>query len=101
MSRPGRRRAERNAGAFLSPFGPIPVPIRTIGDDLQDGATEPEPEREPEIAPPGPLRRAVDRLPPPWRARWLGVEAHLGWLVAIGALGLFLLVIALRGEVTS
>lgn len=100
MSRPGRRRAERNAGAFLSPIGMIPVPMRTLSDDLRDVATEPEPEQEPTIDPPGRLRRAVDRLPPRWRARWLRIEAHSGWVIALGAVGLYLLLVALRGPST-
>ena len=99
MSRTARRRTERNAGAFLGPGGLIGVPMRTLSDDVGTDAIEPEPEREPEVAPPGRLRRAVDRLPPPWRARWLRVEAHLGWVVALGGIGLFLVVLALRGPV--
>lgn len=100
MSRPDRRRAERHAGAFLSPVGLVPVPMRNLSDDLGDVATEPEPEREPTIAAPGRLRRAVDRLPPPWGARWLRVEAHIGWVIALGAVGLYLLLVTLRGPST-
>jgi hypothetical protein len=99
MSRPHRRRAERSAGAFLSPIGPIPVPMRTIGDDLNDDAMEPEDDREPELTPPGVLPRAIGRLPPPWRARWLAVEAHSGWVVGVGALGLFVVVLILRASI--
>ena len=36
-----KRRAERNAGAFLGPAGMIPVPTRTLSNDYSD---EPEPE---------------------------------------------------------
>ena len=61
-----RRRAVRNAGAFLGPDlgggGPIPVPMRTLSDDYSD---EPEPEdsdRVPEPKEPGRVRRLLDKL---------------------------------------
>jgi hypothetical protein len=57
-----KRRAERNAGAFLGPAGMIPVPTRTLSDDYSD---EPEPEdsdRVPEPKEPGRVRRLLDKL---------------------------------------
>ena len=62
-----KRRAERNAGAFLTPDlggggGMIPVPMRTLSDDYSD---EPEPEdsdRAPAPEEPGPVRRLLDTL---------------------------------------
>ena len=62
MSRPKRRRAERNAGAFLGPTRPVPVPMRTLSDDYRDEPAEPEEERVPEPEPPGLFRRMVERL---------------------------------------
>jgi hypothetical protein len=62
MSRPKRRRAERNAGAFLGPSRPVPVPMRTLSDDYRDEPTEPEEDREPEPEPPGLFRRMIERL---------------------------------------
>ena len=62
-----KRRAERNAGAFLTPDlggggGMIPAPMRTLSDDYSD---EPEPEdsdRVPEPREPGRVRRLLDKL---------------------------------------
>jgi hypothetical protein len=62
MSRPKPRRMERNAGAFLGPDMLVPVPMRTLSDDLRDEPTEPEEEREPTPQPPGRIRRVVERL---------------------------------------
>lgn len=63
MSRPKPRRRERNAGAFLGPDVMIPVPMRTLSDDIRDEPTEPEDsDREPEPEPPGLIRRVVERL---------------------------------------
>jgi hypothetical protein len=64
VSRPNKRQAERNAGAFLSPdgLGMIPVPMRTLSDDYSD---EPEPEdsdRVPEPEAPGFARSVLDQL---------------------------------------
>jgi hypothetical protein len=57
-----RRRAVRNAGAFLAPNGTTPVPMRTLSDDYQDLPADPEDERVPEAEPPGVIRRLVDLL---------------------------------------
>ena len=62
MSRPKRRRAERNAGAFLGPSRPVPVPMRTLSDDYRDEPTEPEEDREPEPEAPGLFRRLIERM---------------------------------------
>jgi hypothetical protein len=62
MSRPKPRRVERNAGAFLGPDMLVPVPMRTLSDDIRDEPTEPEDDREPEAEPPGLIRRVVERL---------------------------------------
>jgi hypothetical protein len=101
MSRPHPRRAERNAGAFLSPVGTLPVPLRTLGDDLDAGTVEPEDDREPEAPSRGAVQRAVDGLPPPWRARWLAIRAHLGWVVAVAAVVGYLVLLALRATITE
>ena len=63
MNRPTKRRAQRNAGAFLSPHGVLPAPMRTLSDDYSD---EPEPEDsdrapEPEEEP-GLVRRLLPRM---------------------------------------
>jgi hypothetical protein len=65
MSRPTRRRAQRNAGAFLGPDLLVPVPMRTLDEEYLDRPTdlagsEPEPEFEPE--PSGLVHRIIDRL---------------------------------------
>jgi hypothetical protein len=46
MSRPKARKAERNAGAFLSPGigSMIPVPMSTLSDEYRDEPTEPQDE---------------------------------------------------------
>ena len=64
MTKSKRRKAERNAGAFLSPDGwaMIPVPMSTLSDEYSDVPTEPEEEHEPEPEPPGLIHRVVDRL---------------------------------------
>jgi hypothetical protein len=62
MSPPKPKRPERNAGAFLGPDMLIPVPMRTLSDEIRDEPTEPEEEREPEPEPPGLIRRAFERL---------------------------------------
>lgn len=62
MSRPKPRRAEQNTGAFLGPDMLVPVPMRTLSDDIRDEPTEPEEEREPEPEPSGLIRRVVKRL---------------------------------------
>ena len=41
----GRREQERNAGAFLGPYGTTPVPIRTLSDEIPGEPTEIEAER--------------------------------------------------------
>lgn len=40
----------------------VPVPMRTLSDDMRDEPTEPEEDREPEPEPPGLIRRVVERL---------------------------------------
>ena len=65
MSRPKGRRAERNAGAFLSPNGLIGAPMSTLSDDYRDEPTKPEDserEPEPEPEPSGLVRRIIERL---------------------------------------
>jgi hypothetical protein len=65
MSKPERRRAERNAGVFLGP-APLPLvvaPIRTLSDEYQDEPAEPEDsDRVPEPEPPSRLRRLIRRI---------------------------------------
>jgi hypothetical protein len=63
MGEPERRKAEHNAGAFLGPFGAVPVPMRTLGDDYHDEPIEPEDsDRVPEPEPPSRLRRLIRRI---------------------------------------
>lgn len=64
MGEPKRKRAVRNAGAFLSPdgLGMIPVPMSTLSDEYHDEPTDPEEEHEPEPEPPGLIRRAIERV---------------------------------------
>ena len=63
MSRPKPKRAEPNAGAFLSEgFTPIGIPMRTLSDDYRDSPADPPDDHVPEPEPPGPVRRVVDRL---------------------------------------
>jgi hypothetical protein len=63
MGEPERRTAEHSAGAFLGPFGLVPVPMRTLGDDYHDEPTEPEDsDRVPEPEPPSRLRRLIRRI---------------------------------------
>jgi hypothetical protein len=62
MSRGSPRRATKNAGAFLSPVGALPVPMRTLSDDYEDPPTYPDDERVPEPRPPSRIRRVFDRL---------------------------------------
>ena len=63
MSRPKPTAAERNAGAFLSPYGTTPISTRTLSDDYRDEPTEPEDsDREPEPEPRSVVRRIIDRL---------------------------------------
>jgi hypothetical protein len=65
MSRPKRRRAERNAGAFLGPDLLAPVPLVTLSDEYHDSPTEPvDSDREPRTEAPGFLRRVIERLFP-------------------------------------
>jgi len=65
MTEPKPRKAERNAGAFLTPtdFSMIPVPMRTLGDDYHDEPAEPrDSETVPPPEPEGSVRRIVRRL---------------------------------------
>ncbi|MEW5989749.1 MAG: hypothetical protein AB1736_00190 [Chloroflexota bacterium] len=62
-----RRRAVRNAGAFLAPDGTIGVPMRTLSDDYEDRPVDPEDDRVPEPDPPGAIRRNVNRIVQAWR----------------------------------
>ena len=61
-----KRRAERNAGAFLGPDlgggGPIPVPMRTLSDDYADVPEPEDSDRVPEPREPGRVRRLLDKL---------------------------------------
>ena len=66
MSRPRRRHAQRNAGAFLGPDLLVPVPMRTLDEKYRDTPTEPEgSEREPEPEPPGFVHRFLAKLRSP------------------------------------
>jgi hypothetical protein len=63
MGRPKAKRAQRSAGAFLGPDLLVPVPMSTLSDEYRDEPTEPEDsEREPELEPPGRVRRVLDKL---------------------------------------
>jgi hypothetical protein len=60
-----QRKAERNAGAFLTPTdngSMIPVPMRTLSDDYHDEPTEPPDDRVPDPEPPSVFQRLLDRL---------------------------------------
>ncbi len=62
-----KRRAERNAGAFLTPDmggggGMIPVPMRTLSDDYSDVPEPEDSDRVPEPKEPGRVRRLLDKL---------------------------------------
>ena len=60
-SRP--RRAECNAGAFMGPFGTMPVPMTTLSDEYHDEPAEPaDSERVPAPEPPSRIRRAITWL---------------------------------------
>ena len=65
MSASKPRRAERNAGAFLTPtdYSMIPVPMRTLSDEYHDEPAEPtDSETVPQPEPDGAIRRIVMRL---------------------------------------
>ena len=65
MSRPTRRRAQRNAGAFLGPDLLVPVPMRTLDEEYRDRPTDlagSELEPEFELEPSGFVHRIIDRL---------------------------------------
>ena len=64
MGEPQRRRAERNAGAFLGTdgVGMIPVPMSTLSDEYHDEPAEPEDDHVPEPEPPGLVHRVIDRV---------------------------------------
>ena len=64
-----RRRAVRNAGAFLAPNGTFPIPMRTLSDDYEDRPVDPEDDRVPEPEPPGVVRLLANRLARVWRRR--------------------------------
>ena len=53
MGEPKRKRADHNAGAFLSPGGlsMIPVPMSTLSDEYSDEPVDPEDDHEPEPEP--------------------------------------------------
>ena len=57
-----RRRAVRNAGAFLAPNGTFPIPMRTLSDEYEDRPVDPEDDRVPEPEPAGVARRLLGRL---------------------------------------
>jgi hypothetical protein len=59
-----KRKAERNAGAFLSPTdgSMIPIPMGTLSDEYHDEPTDPPDDRVPEPEPPRFFRRMLDRL---------------------------------------
>jgi hypothetical protein len=56
---------QANAGAFLGPDIMVPVPMRTLSDDMRDAPPEPPEASTAEPEPPakarGPLRRWLDR----------------------------------------
>ncbi len=62
MSSRERRRATRNAGAFLAPDGTLGVPMRTLSDEYQDLPVDPEDDRVPEPEAPGVIRRLIERV---------------------------------------
>ncbi len=65
MTEPEPRRAERNAGAFLTPtdYSMIPVPMRTLSDEYHDEPAEPrDSEAVPPPEPESSIRRVVERL---------------------------------------
>jgi hypothetical protein len=67
MGSPGRKRGERNAGAFMGSdgFGMIAVPTGTLSDEYHDEPAEPEDsDRVPEPEPPSPIKRIVKRSQP-------------------------------------
>ena len=62
-----KRRAERNAGAFLTPDpggggGMIPVPMRTLSDEYSDVPEPEDSDRVPEPEEPGLMRRLLHTL---------------------------------------
>jgi len=62
-----KRRAERHAGAFLTPDlggggGMIPVPMRTLSDDYSDVPEPEDSDRVPRPREPGRVRRLLDKL---------------------------------------
>jgi len=59
-----QRKAERNAGAFLTPTdgSMIPVPMRTLSDDYHDEPTDPPDDRVPDPKPASLVQRMLDRL---------------------------------------
>lgn len=62
MSERERRRAVRNAGAFLAPDGTLGVPMRTLSDEYVDLPVDPEDDRVPEPEPPGVIRRLLESV---------------------------------------
>ena len=67
MKTPSKRRAERNAGAFLDPgsgggSGMIPVPMRTLCDDYADVPEPEDSDRIPDPEEPGLVRRLIHAL---------------------------------------
>ena len=58
----GRRRAERNAGAFLGPDILIAAPSMTLSDEYHDVPAEPEEDHVPVPEPPSLVRRVLARL---------------------------------------
>ena len=63
MSQSKRRRLEHNAGAFLSPVGTIPAPMRTLSDEYRDEPAEPrDSDRVPEPEPARLVRQIIERL---------------------------------------
>jgi len=59
-----QRKAERNAGAFLTPTdgSMIPVPMRTLSDDYHDEPTDPPDDRVPDPEQASLFHRMLDRL---------------------------------------
>jgi hypothetical protein len=63
MAKPGPRKREYSAGAFLNPYAtPIASMPRTLSDEYSDMPPPEETDEVPEPEPPSRLRRTLDKL---------------------------------------